>query len=42
MYTDQRHRSVLINSAMYTSLVTRVFSRASHDAKAVYFLCLRL
>ena len=40
MYTGQRHRSVLINSAMYISDIRRatlVFSRASHDAKVVYY-----
>ena len=37
MYTGQRHRSVLINSAMYISRATLVFSRASHDAKVVYY-----
>ena len=39
MYTGQRHKSVLINSSMYTSRVTLVFSRASHGAKAVSFFC---
>lgn len=37
MYTGQRHRSVLINSAMYTNRATLVFSRANHVAKAVSF-----
>lgn len=44
MYTGQRHRSVLINSAMYTNRATLVFSRANHVAKAVsffFFFCLR-
>ena len=37
MYTGQGHKSVLINSAMYTGWVTLVFSRASYDAKEVFF-----